>query len=135
MSQWSGISSSEESSLLEIPLHWDTNDFAQFEFLGYYLNPDNPWFSPAPFGTVDQVLRNFTGSFDACYEHVPGGVWNTILHPQCCGRDMKLEFLDRLFAHVKERDDVWWTTMSEVTEAYDDTAPDPTPGLAAHSAT
>jgi hypothetical protein len=48
---------------------------------------------------------------------------------------MKLEFLDRLFAHVKERDDVWWTTMSEVTEAYDDTAPDPTPGLVAHSAT
>ena len=125
----------EESPLLEIPLHWDTNDFAQFEFLGYYLNPENPWFSPAPFGTVEQVLANFTGSFDACHEHVPGGVWNTILHPQCCGRDMKLTFLDRLFAHVRDHDDVWVATMSEVTDAYDDALPDPTPGLAAATVT
>jgi peptidoglycan/xylan/chitin deacetylase (PgdA/CDA1 family) len=102
--------------------------------LGYYLNPENPWFSPAPFGTVEQVLGNFTGSFDACHEHVPGGVWNTILHPQCCGRDMKLTFLDRLFAHVRDHDDVWVATMSEVTEAYDDALPDPTPGLAAATA-
>ena len=124
----------QESPLLEIPLHWDTNDFAQFEFLGYYLNPDNPWFSPSPFGTVDQVLANFTGSFDACHEYVPGGVWNTIMHPQCCGRDMKLTFLDRLFTHVRQHDDVWFATMSEATEAYDDALPDPTPGLAAGSA-
>ena len=125
---------SSSSPLLEIPLHWDTNDFAQFEFLGYYLNADNPWFSPSPFGTVDQVLANFTGSFDACYEHVPGGVWNTIMHPQCCGRDMKLGFLDQLFAHVNERDDVWHATMSEVTAAYDDSLAEPTPPLKASSA-
>ncbi len=124
----------QESSLLEIPLHWDTNDFAQFEFLGYYLNADNPWFSPSPFGTVDDVFANFTGSFDACYEHVPGGVWNTIMHPQSCGRDMKLTFLERLFSHVNARDDVWHATMSEVTEAYDDSLADPTPPLAARSA-
>ena len=47
---------------------------------------------------------------------------------------MKLEFLDRMFAHVREHDDVWFTAMSEVTEAYDDALPDPTPGLAAGSA-
>jgi peptidoglycan/xylan/chitin deacetylase (PgdA/CDA1 family) len=123
----------EKSALLEIPLHWDTNDFAQFEFMGYYMNPDNPWFSPSPFGTTNQVLENFTGSFDACYEHVPGGVWNTILHPQCCGRDMKLNFLDGLFRHVTEKDDLWLTTMSQAADAYDDSADDPTPGLVAPS--
>lgn len=65
----------EPSDLLEIPLHWDTNDFAQFEFLGYYLNQNNPWFSPAPFHTPSQAHEIFTGSLDYCYDYVPGGVW------------------------------------------------------------
>ena len=121
----------EPSSLLEIPLHWDTNDFAQFEFLGYYLNTENAWFSPSPFNTPSQVLENFSGSFDYCYQHVPGGVWNTILHPQACGRDMKMGWLERVIQHVYSHDDVWLTTMREATEAYDDDLADPTPGVAA----
>lgn len=115
------------SRLLEIPLHWDTNDFAQFEFLGYYLNPENAWFSPSPFNTTSQVLENFTGSFDYCYHNVPGGVWNTILHPQCCGRDMKAAWLEKLVQYVYEHNDVWFATMREVAEAYDDKLSDPTP--------
>jgi hypothetical protein len=47
---------------------------------------------------------------------------------------MKLTFLDRLFAHVRQHDDVWFATMTEATDAYDDALPDPTPGLAAGSA-
>ncbi|AMS42876.1 polysaccharide deacetylase family protein [Aminobacter aminovorans] len=117
----------KRSRLLEIPLHWDTNDFAQFEFLGYYLNTENAWFSPSPFNTTSQVLENFTGSFDYCYHNVPGGVWNTILHPQCCGRDMKAAWLEKLVQYVYEHNDVWFATMREVAEAYDDKLPDPTP--------
>jgi hypothetical protein len=119
----------EPSSLLEIPLHWDTNDFAQFEFLGYYLSGDNPWFSPSPFNTATQVMENFSGSFDYCYHNVPGGVWNTILHPQACGRDLKAAWLERLVQYLYEHSDVWFTTMREATEAYDDELADPTPSL------
>jgi peptidoglycan/xylan/chitin deacetylase (PgdA/CDA1 family) len=121
----------KESKLLEIPLHWDTNDFAQFEFLGYYLNSENPWFSPSPFGTPSQVFENFTGSFNYCHENVYGGVWNTILHPQCCGRDMKAAWLDKLIGYVTEHDDVWFTTMREVTAAYDDNLVDARPAVLA----
>jgi hypothetical protein len=110
----------EPSPLLEIPLHWDTNDFAQFEFLGYYLNGQNPWFSPSPFGPPSAVLENFAGSFDYCYDHVPGGVWNTILHPQCCARDVKMQWLEDVVQHCYNRPDVWFTTMREVAAAYDD---------------
>jgi peptidoglycan-N-acetylglucosamine deacetylase len=111
----------EPSSLLEIPLHWDVNDFAQFEFLGYYLNaPANPWFSPSPFNTAANVKANFTGSFDACYEHIPGGIWNTILHPQACGRDMKIDWLESVIQHTYDKSDVWYATMSEVVAAWDD---------------
>lgn len=121
----------EPSSLLEIPLHWDVNDFAQFEFLGYYLNSDNPWFSPSPFRTPSEAKENFTTSFDYCYESVPGGVWNTILHPQCCGRDMKMIWLESVIQHCYERPEVWFTSMREATEAFDDDLPDPTPALSA----
>ena len=121
----------EPSALLEIPLHWDVNDFAQFEFLGYYLNTENPWFSPSPFRTASEARENFMGSFDYCYENVRGGVWNTILHPQCCGRDMKVAWLESLFQHTYEKPEVWFTTMREAAEAYDDDLSDPTPSLSA----
>jgi hypothetical protein len=58
-------------------------------------------------------------------------VWNTILHPQACGRDMKMAWLERVIQHVYSHDDVWFTTMREATEAYDDDLADPTPGVAA----
>ena len=92
---------------------------------------------PAPFGTVEQVLANFTGSFDACQRAASRAACGaTTQHPQCCGRDMKLTFLDRLFAHVRDHDDVWFLRpWSQVTDAYDDALPDPTPGLAAATAT
>ena len=110
----------EPSALLEIPLHWDTNDFAQFEFMGYYLDPKNPWFSPAPFHTPSQSKEIFTSSFDYCYDFVPGGVWNTILHPQCCGRDFKPAWLESVIQHTYSRPGVWFTTMREAAAAWQD---------------
>jgi len=110
----------EPSELLEIPLHWDTNDFAQFEFLGYYLNSKNPWFSPAPFHTPSQSHEIFTSSFDYCYDYVPGGIWNTILHPQCCGRDFKPVWLEKVIQHTYLKPGVWYATMREVAEAWED---------------
>ena len=110
----------QPSELLEIPLHWDTNDFAQFEFMGYYLDPKNPWFNPAPFHTPSQSKEIFTSSFDYCYEHVPGGIWNTILHPQCCGRDFKPAWLESVIQHVYAKPGVWFTTMREAAAAWQD---------------
>ena len=128
-----GVEFGKPSKLLEIPLHWDTNDFAQFEFLGYYMQKDNPWFSPSPFGTPTQVLENFTSSFEYCYNNVKGGVWNTILHPQCCGRDMKAAWLENLIRYVTDHKDVWHTTMREVAAAYDDNLKDPTPTVGSYA--
>ena len=108
------------SPLLEIPLHWDTNDFAQFEFLGYYLEGKNPWFNPAPFHTPSQSKEIFTSSFDYCYEGVSGGVWNTILHPQCCGRDFKVNWLESVIQYCVSKPGVWFTTMREVASNYVD---------------
>lgn len=112
-----GVKFGKESRLLEIPLHWDVNDFAQFEFMGYYINPDNPWFNPKPFSTAADARANFTGSFDACYNHIPGGVWNTILHPQSCARDMKIDWLEGIIQYAVSKSDVWFATMRDVATA------------------
>ena len=93
-------------------------DFAQFEFLGYYLEGKNPWFNPAPFHTPSQSKEIFTSSFDYCYESVPGGVWNTILHPQCCGRDFKVNWLESVMQYTVAKPGIWFTTMREVARNY-----------------
>jgi hypothetical protein len=46
---------------------------------------------------------------------------------------MKMAWLEDLVQYVYGHSDVWFTTMREATEAYDDALADPTPGLAARA--
>ena len=45
------------------------------------------------------VEEIFKSQFDYMVEHVPGGVVNVTLHPQCIGQGLRMAMLERFVQH------------------------------------
>jgi hypothetical protein len=40
------------------------------------------------------------------------------LHPMITGQPLRIKYLERALAHMKQRDEVWFATGSEIIDAY-----------------
>jgi peptidoglycan/xylan/chitin deacetylase (PgdA/CDA1 family) len=101
------------SPLLEFPVSWGLDDFPELEsFKGSPLMQSN-----------QAVLERWVDSFDFAYEHCPGGLLTWTLHPQTIGRGHNLRMLERFLRHVSNHDGVWFPTLSEVFDAWQDDEP------------
>lgn len=87
--------------LIEMPVHWINDDFPQFGGLFGIQSPDI-------------AFDIFSQEFDGLYE--TGGVWIMTMHPFLSGRPSRLDLLERLIRHVRERARVWVTTLDELNE-------------------
>jgi peptidoglycan/xylan/chitin deacetylase (PgdA/CDA1 family) len=96
--------------LTEIPVHWAIDDAIFFRYFGGGRDTSPPT-SPAA------LLDAWRWEFDAVT--AAGGLFMITVHPWMSGRAGRVEMLRRLFAHIREQRDVWWTTAAEVARWHD----------------
>src|SRR5216684_3465022 len=70
--------------------------------------------------TGEQYLRSVIDQFDAL--HADSGkqprVMGVPLHPMISGQPLRIKYLERAIAHMKERQGVWFATGGEIIDAY-----------------
>jgi peptidoglycan/xylan/chitin deacetylase (PgdA/CDA1 family) len=93
-----------ESSVCEIPVAWELDDFPHF-----FLKP--PYFLPAR--SVADVEASWRAEFDYACASVPDGVFTLTMHPQIIGRGPRLEMLERLIVHMASRPGVQFSTAGD----------------------
>lgn len=91
--------------LTEIPVHWPVDDAIFFRYFGGGRDSAPPT-SPAA------LLEAWRFEFDAVAE--AGGLFMITVHPWMSGRASRVEMLRRLFAHIRARTDIWWTTAAQI---------------------
>uniref|UniRef100_UPI003F496EBE polysaccharide deacetylase family protein n=1 Tax=Ensifer adhaerens TaxID=106592 RepID=UPI003F496EBE len=96
------------SSVIEIPVAWELDDFPHFAFLNkpMYLGLRTP-------GEVYELWRE---EFDFC-NSLGNGVFTLTLHPQVMGRGPRIQMLSRLIDHMRSDPDVVFRTAAEEARA------------------
>lgn len=103
----------KEVDLLNIPVNELIEDDLAY-FLGvnsFYPKLDNP----------SKVYEIWKMDFDYAYEHEPGGFYTLVLHPESTGRAHRVMLLDQTIEYMKQKEDVWFCTMLELANTWQDT--------------
>lgn len=74
--------------------------------------------------TGEQYLRSVVDQFDALYadSRKQPRVMGVPLHPMISGQPLRIKYLQRAIAHMKEHQGVWFATGSEIIDAYQSAA-------------
>ncbi len=77
-------------------------------------------------GSGEDFFRVVVDQFDTLWEEgaKTARVMSIALHPFLIGHPFRARYLDRAFAHMKEREDVWFATGSEILDWYNGAASD-----------
>lgn len=100
----------EPSELIEIPAHWELDDFPQF---GYNIFPPMPAGQDRIAG-LEHTFDNWTREFDGYYRF--GLCYVLMMHPQTIGKPGRVAWLRRLIEHMKSHDGVWFATGAEIAD-------------------
>ncbi|MDH2902027.1 MAG: polysaccharide deacetylase [archaeon] len=103
----------KHSKILELPVTWSLDDFWRFEMV---------LASPPTMGvnTPKQVFEMWSSEFEFQYNNVPGGLFNSVCHPQVSGRGHRLIFLDNLIQFMKGYKGVWFARCADVLSCWRD---------------
>lgn len=93
------------TSLVEMPVAWELDDFPYFTFT------NRPLF--VGMHGVDHVYSSWKAEFDYCHGTVPGGVFTLTMHPQIIGRGPRIEMLSRLIDHMRAQPGVTFYTVAD----------------------
>ncbi|WP_197029449.1 polysaccharide deacetylase family protein [Paracoccus pantotrophus] len=106
-----------QSSLIEMPVAWELDDFPYFAY------------TPRPlFGAMrnpNDVLACWMAEFDYCHRHVKDGVFTLTMHPQIIGRGPRLEMLEQLIDHIAAQQGTAFRTLAETARNVDRSLPSP----------
>lgn len=94
-------------SLIELPSHYAMDDWAHY-MVGRDLNYMMPIKAP------NHAMDVFRGEFDAAWRH--GALWIAVWHPFLSGRLARMEAIGELLDHMAAKGDVWFATLSEITD-------------------
>jgi len=102
------LADEKPTELVEIPAHWELDDFPYFAF---------NYFPPFPAGqgriaNYNQVLGIWKDEFDGYYEY--GLNYVIMFHPQTIGTPGRIALLEQLLEHIKSKGNVWFCTGSEM---------------------
>jgi peptidoglycan/xylan/chitin deacetylase (PgdA/CDA1 family) len=94
-----------KGSMFSIPYCMEINDIPLFIRKGY---------------TGEQYLQSVIDQFDTLYADSAKQprVLGIPLHPMITGQPLRIKYLERALAHIKQRDQVWFATGSEIIDAY-----------------
>jgi peptidoglycan/xylan/chitin deacetylase (PgdA/CDA1 family) len=92
---------------IELPWHWSLDDapFALFSIK-----------TPRTIMTNRHIGEVFQDEFREIYRW--GGYYNLVMHPQVTGRPSRIALLREMIAFMRGFPNVWFTTCSEVAEAW-----------------
>jgi peptidoglycan/xylan/chitin deacetylase (PgdA/CDA1 family) len=119
VSQQSPLVAGRESSIWELPLSFEFDDWVHFQFN----------FSPYRNGTSapSKVLEIWSEEFDWMHANIEGGLLTAAMHPQVIGRGHRVAMLERFIGHCRSRGAVRFARMREVASelsprAHEDTS-------------
>jgi peptidoglycan-N-acetylglucosamine deacetylase len=102
------VFSGRVSDLVEIPAHWEMDDFPQF---GYNDSPPDPA-SRDRIGGLEWTYDNWRREFDGYYRE--GLCFPVIMHPQLMGKPGRVELLRRLIEYIQGHRGVWFGTGEQI---------------------
>ena len=91
--------------LTEVPVQWLLDDAIYFKFTG---GGKDAWHFASPNAVFDRWVEEFEGQREF------GGLFMLTCHPWISGRAQRIRLLRRLMTHIRQYDDVWWTTAAEI---------------------
>ena len=96
------------TSLVEMPVAWELDDFPYFTFLNkpIYAGLRDP----------NEVFHIWKSEFDYCNTHVVGGVFTLTMHPEIIGRGPRILMLERLIDHMQQQRGVVFRTVVEAAQ-------------------
>ena len=97
------------SRLVEIPFHWELDDFVYWG----YQPPAEVRHAMVP---SDGVLATWRDAFDQLYEW--GSAFNLAAHPQIIGRPSRFSVLERLIQHMLAKPNVRFARMDEAADEW-----------------
>ena len=94
-----------QGRMFSIPYCMEINDIPLFIRKGY---------------TGEQYLQSVVDQFDTLYADSAKQprVLGLPLHPMIVGQPLRIQYLERAFAHMKRHERVWFATGSEILDAY-----------------
>jgi peptidoglycan/xylan/chitin deacetylase (PgdA/CDA1 family) len=98
-----------DSRLVEIPVHWEWDDFPYFAF-----SPDAGLWSPMQ--SLDAVFNVWSTGFDGVYRW--GRAFCLTMHPQIIGRPGRLLILERLIRHMRASPGVAFMRCVDVAQLW-----------------
>jgi len=109
VSQQSPLLRGVESSIWELPMCFEFDDWAHFQFS----------FSPYRNGTSapSKVIEIWMADFDWMHEHVNEGVLTVAMHPQVIGRAHRIAMLEQFITHCLGQDNVTFQRMCDVAKS------------------
>ncbi|MEN9063043.1 MULTISPECIES: polysaccharide deacetylase family protein [Ponticoccus] len=102
------------SSVIEMPVSWELDDFPYFTFLNKPLY--------AGLRTPREVLEIWRDEFDHCRTQ-ERGVFTLTMHPQIIGRGPRIAMLDELITHMSGCQGVDFSTLASEAARQDATLP------------
>jgi peptidoglycan-N-acetylglucosamine deacetylase len=98
----------ETTRLVELPVSWVLDDFPQFEPVpGLFDGLADP----------DKVFGVWREEFDYLVAHVPGGMFNLTMHPECIGRGHRIARLELFIEHMAATG-ATFESLSDVAERW-----------------
>ncbi|HEY1641679.1 MAG TPA: polysaccharide deacetylase [Streptosporangiaceae bacterium] len=99
------------SPVLELPVSWFMDDFPALDHVPGVL---------AGMMSTDDTFARWRDNFDYAYAHHPGGVLTHTVHGLVSGRAHAIMLLERFIRHMKQHDDVWFATLSDIFDCWRD---------------
>jgi peptidoglycan/xylan/chitin deacetylase (PgdA/CDA1 family) len=96
-----------ESDLVEVPYVWHRDDWMQL----FPIVSGPEWVA---YGTEEMVFDRWHEELNWMHEHVDGGVFVLLLHPQCAGRTPFLTRLEEFIERVSSMDGVGFAEMNTI---------------------
>ena len=99
------------SPVLELPVSWFMDDFPALDHVPGALSG---------LMSTESVFARWRDTFDYAYENEPGGVVIHTVHGLVSGRAHAIMLLERFIQHMKQYDDVWFATLSDIHDRWTD---------------
>ncbi|MYI15392.1 MAG: polysaccharide deacetylase [Acidimicrobiaceae bacterium] len=98
----------EPTSIVEVPVSWNLDDFPPFTFVWEPLRPG--------YGSTEVIGGDWLDHIDYALEHEPNGVVNITMHPQVTGRVHVLRMVERVLQQIAGRPGLHFRTLTEAVD-------------------
>jgi peptidoglycan/xylan/chitin deacetylase (PgdA/CDA1 family) len=98
-----------EGNLIELPVYWALDDWPHFE-------PGDA--GRDGLGAPSKVLEIWQAELSYAYDHVPGGLLNVTVHPECIGRGHRMAMLERFLDAAAALDGVVFDRLDHYVERW-----------------